>query len=69
MSNYWGVFNLQRNAYFGNMDGSTQRTLQAIQDVFLELDAFTKDFNDLKEVCRNFADEVSFIAMWNSWMD
>ena len=41
------------------MDDSTQRTIQDIQYIFSELEAATQDFVRLKEVCRNFADEVS----------
>ena len=41
------------------MDSATQSTIKRIQDTFFELEAFTKDFHDLKESCLSFANEVS----------
>ena len=58
LNNHWGVFNSQREDYFGNMFGPAQQKLQVIQDTFLELAAYTKDFNDLKERCMMFSQEV-----------
>lgn len=56
--NQWTVFNSQRAAYFGSMESSVQQTLQTIQDTFLQLNVFYKDFEHLRDSCEQLRNDV-----------